>query len=396
MSDRRPARRTVRWLTSGLAVVIAVACVPQPTPPVLPSGIGMQWVRDVGGTVNENGNYVESYARFTLLDGTTTGPTPVETPFVPLVATAGAAYATYNFPVFPDGTAKFPWNGLAGEDVSTVTTVASGTTTYDVTGPGGTCRFTNVSAPFATSRTSAAIPSPDSSKLAVYSRLADPDASATTTYLTIYALDAGCTRVVGASYRWNSYAGISGEMIVSSLTVWAPDSSAILFPITTATAPSGSQLMRLSASAGATPTLVLDAPTSTVLPLGWSPAGRVLIARAARNAATPPVSSSSLETFPIGGGHTKVFDVQTSALPSPNALYHVGYFLPGSSQVLYGGGNRTATASDGRVVAWPRFRIFDDLTGADAPVPGADAPLAWHQTNAGEMPNGEFLERFIH
>jgi hypothetical protein len=394
MDDRRDHGRAIRSMGAALAIGLAVACVPQPTAPALPAGTGFGWVRDVGGTTDGNGNYQESYSHFTLLDGVTGGPTPVTTPFFPLVATAGPGYASFGGPVFPDGTAKFPWNGFAGEGITTATSTSGGTTTYDVSGPGGTCRFTNVSTTYATIRTSAAVPSPDGTKLAVYSRLNDADASATVTYLSVYALDATCNRLANVTYRWSSYAGsISGDMIVSSLTVWSPDSSAILFPLTTATAPSGSRLLRLGAAAGSTPTIVLDAPTSAVLPLGWSPSGRVLVVRTSRSTSTPPVGATSLETLPIGGGHTKVFDVQTSTVPPTRAEFHVGYFVPGTSQILYSGGTRTATAPGGRVVAWPQFRIHDDGTDADAAVPGADAPLTWHTTPSGDTPNGEYVER---
>jgi len=376
---------------------LAAACVPQPAVPTLPAGTGIQWVRDVGGTPNENGTYQEAYSHFTLLDGVATGPTPVATPFFPLTSTAGPAYASFGIPVFPDGTTKFPWNGFAGEGITTATTVDAGTTTYDVTGAGGTCRFTNVSGMYASSRTSAAIPSPDGTKLAVFTRFDDVEASAISTYLSIYALGASCTRLANVSYRWSGYAGANtGDTIVSSLTVWSPDSSAILFPLNPASTPTGTRLMRLDVAAGSTPTVVLDSPTSTVLPLGWSPTGRVLIVRTGRSTTTPPTGWTSLETLPIGGGHTKVFDVLTSAVPSARAEFHVGYFVPGTSQVLYSGGTRTATASDGRVVSWPQFRIYDDLTEADAVVPGTDAPLAWHDTPSGPLLNGEFLERFIH
>lgn len=398
-SPRRSPRRSARRLaaTSALALALTSACVPPAADLSLPTGTGLQWVQDTGGTTDENGTYHEAYARFTLLDGVTNGPTPVETPYLPLTPTAGGAYASYGFPVFPDGTARFPWNGFAGEGVTTATTVTGGTTTYVVTGAGGSCTFANLSTTGPMPRTSAAIPSPDGGKLAVFTRFADPDANSIRTTITIYALDASCTRLNGVTTTWNSFAGsVSGAMIVSSLTVWSPDSASILYPVNLATARDGTRLERLAASGGSTPTTVLEDPSSTILPLGWSSAGRALIFRISRSTGTPPVAATSLETLPIGGGHTKVIDVHTSLVPPTRSEFHVGYFLPGTSQVVYSGGPRTATAGDGRTVAWPQLRIHDDTTDTDVVVPGTDAPLAWHPTPSGDMPNGRFLERFIH
>ena len=98
----------------------------------------------------------------------------------------------------------------------------------------------------------------------------------------------------------------------------------------------------------------------------------------------------------VRASYNKVIDVHTSLVPPTRSEFHVGYFLPGTSQVVYSGGPRTATAGDGRTVAWPQLRIHDDTTDADVVVPGTDAPLAWHPTPSGDMPNGRFLERFIH
>ncbi len=101
-SPRRSARRLAT--TSALTLALMSACVPPAAELSLPTGTGLQWVHDTGGTTDENGTYHEAYARFTLLDGVTDGPTPVETPYLPLTPTAGGAYASYGFPVFPGGT----------------------------------------------------------------------------------------------------------------------------------------------------------------------------------------------------------------------------------------------------------------------------------------------------
>ena len=95
-SPRRSARRLAT--TSVLALALMSACVPPAADLSLPTGTGLQWVQDTGGTTDENGTYHEAYARFTLLDGVTDGPTPVETPYLPLTPTAGGAYASYGFP----------------------------------------------------------------------------------------------------------------------------------------------------------------------------------------------------------------------------------------------------------------------------------------------------------
>ena len=274
--------------------------------------------------------------------------------------------------------------------------MTGGTTTYVVTGAGGSCTFSNVSAMYPMPRTTSAIPSPDGGKLAVFTRFADPDANSIRTTIAIHALDASRTFQQRDHHVELVRRQRQRAMIVSSLTVWSPDSASILYPVNLATARDGTRLERLAASGGSMPTTVLEDPSSTIMPLGWSSAGRALIFRLSRSTGTPPVVATSLETLPIGGGHTKVIDVHTSLVPPTRSEFHVGYFLPGTSQIVYSGGPRTATAADGRTVAWPQLRIHDDTTDADVVVPGTDAPLAWHPTPAGDMPNGRFLERFIH
>lgn len=356
----------------------------------------MQWVRDTGGTNDGTGAYHEAFARFTLLDGVVGGPAELPPTYLPITPLLGPLFSSpfLGLAILPDGTARFPWNGFAGEGISTVTTTDSGGTTHHVTGPGGTCSFTDVAAPFPTSRTKAVIPSPDGTKLAVFSRLDDSENNSMTTSLTIYDLGASCTRVAGVSYSWRPF---TGEQILSPLFVWSATSSAVLFNLVGPDlSNSENRLMRLDATPAATPSQVLATPGSATIPLGWSAGGRILFDRSSRSTATPPVGTLSLETMPDAGGHTKVFDVLPSTTPTTRPDSHVGYFVPGTSLVLYRGGTRTATSSDNRVVAWPQFRIFDDTTNADAPLGGVDSPLTWHQTPSGEMPNAEFIEKFIH
>src|SRR4051794_18889734 len=111
MRSRRAVRGSARALVTGLVVAVGAAGGPQP--PALPSGIGMQWVRDLGGSTDEFGNYHEAYSRFTLLNGVRSGPTALPPSYLPLTPLLGPAYASFEVPVFPDGTARFPWNGFA-------------------------------------------------------------------------------------------------------------------------------------------------------------------------------------------------------------------------------------------------------------------------------------------
>lgn len=403
MGRPRQNRRVTTTASAALmvaAMAVGTSCFPDPVThpaaPTLPTGIGFDWIRDTGGTTSEGGTYTPGYSQLRLLDGVVEGPTPVAPSATAFGPAAARSIAMYNIPIFPDGTARFPWNGFAGEgittEVSTATTPTGTTTTYDVTGAGGTCSFTNESTTHPTRKVSAAIPSPDGTKLAVYSQYQDFDA-ANVTWMSIHDLDDTCALRSERSYNWSSYIDVSGERILSSMTVWAPDSSEVLYPVGWPTSGGSSRVDRLGVNGVPTPSVVLSDSDSTLFPLGWSPAGRVLVTRQTHGTGVT-TTSSSIETVPVDGGAPKVIDAKTSAAPMTEFATHFGYFVPGTSQVLYTGGPRTTTLG-GSVWAWPQIRLHDDATGGDGPVAETDAPLATHTTFGGEVPNVEFIERFV-
>ena len=99
------------------AFAIAGCTVPSPSPtvppPTLPAGVAVSWLRDVGGTNDpDTGSYTPSFDRYVTTKTATTGPTPagcVLPTLLPGLFPGGPIGNEY-----PDGTAKFPWNGLCG------------------------------------------------------------------------------------------------------------------------------------------------------------------------------------------------------------------------------------------------------------------------------------------
>lgn len=340
MGRPRQNRRVTTTASAALmvaAMAVGTSCFPDPvTPPAaptLPTGIGFDWIRDTGGTTSEGGTYTPGYSQLRLLDGVVEGPTPVAPSATAFGPAAARSIAMYNIPIFPDGT-----------------------------------------------------------KLAVYSQYQDFDA-ANVTWMSIHDLDDTCALRSERSYNWSSYIDVSGERILSSMTVWAPDSSEVLYPVGWPTSGGSSRVDRLGVNGVPTPSVVLSDSDSTLFPLGWSPAGRVLVTRQTHGTGVT-TTSSSIETVPVDGGAPKVIDAKTSAAPMTEFATHFGYFVPGTSQVLYTGGPRTTTLG-GSVWAWPQIRLHDDATGGDGPVAETDAPLATHTTFGGEVPNVEFIERFV-
>lgn len=385
----RVRRNTVRAAIAAAAITSTTACpLPEPAPPTMPAGVGIEWVRDVGGAPDEFGEYEEDYGRFRLLDGVRTGPTSVEPNFYPLTPTNGSSYAQFDVPVFPDGTAKFGWNGFAGDGITTDVSSQDGATTYAVTGPGGTCSFTNEpSMGFPMPRTTAAIPSPDGSKLAVFTRLANFDSNTITTWLSLHQLDDACAQVTSASYSWNgNFGNPIGERIASSLVVWSPTSAAVLFPLDSAT--DGSKVLRLDATDGAVATTAYWPDGATVVPLGWS-GDRMLVVNSTAG------GGRDIRIVPIGGGTGTLVDRWTGEYPLTEEASHYGYFVPGTRKVVYADATRTAVNAQSETVAWPRFRLFDDATGGFANLTGTDSPLQWHETFDGDRPNVEYLDRFV-
>lgn len=383
-------RRFLSATVRGVAVVIlmvaatAAACQPPPPPPAptLPTGTGVAWWKDAGGTIEDvpfvGPTYQPAFERFVTLDGATTGPTPV-TGFSPFPATFwGALGFNLGAETLPDGTAMFPWNGFAGEGISAATTPLS----IEVTFPGGTC-----SIPASTGlQIGGLTPSPDGSKAAFVGRDISGPGGFTVAWVDVLSLEPGgdCPSIV----RWDVDYSPSqpADHPTSGLVVWAPDSSAILYSISQ-DSPEQS-IMRLDAAPAATPSTVLAATIGCWLPLGWSIDDRVLVA--CYNTPTSNEIASTLETMSITGDSRKVVDVQRSAAITASTassnLYHFGYFVPGTTTIAYSDGSQSFDTPNGSV---PRFRLklHDDATGGEAPLTGTDPPLSTHEEPLLSDPN---------
>ena len=88
-------RRSAFVVALFAAVAIAGCTVPAPSPtvppPTLPAGVGVSWLRDVGGTYGRfkwrapgQSFYTPSYDRYVTTAGGTTGPTTASSPPFPL------------------------------------------------------------------------------------------------------------------------------------------------------------------------------------------------------------------------------------------------------------------------------------------------------------------------
>jgi len=161
--------RTVHGSVAALAAVVLVmlaACTPPVTPPpapTLPTGTGVAWWKDAGGTIVEDfggPTYRPAFQRWVTLGGTATGPGPVDAGAA-LPAPYLAAFG-FNLPMYPDGTAKYPWNGFAGEGISAATNPNSIVVAF----PGGTC---TIGASLGV-QVGGITPSPDGTKLAYVGR----------------------------------------------------------------------------------------------------------------------------------------------------------------------------------------------------------------------------------
>ena len=135
------------------AAAVAGCTVPAPAPtvppPTLPTGVGVSWLRDVGGTnAGPPDLYTPSYDRYVTTAGGTTGPTTGPPPFprlpIPiesslLDACTGCASGARQR---PDGTARFPWNGYAGEGITWSETFNTlDLAVHQLTFPAGTCEL---------------------------------------------------------------------------------------------------------------------------------------------------------------------------------------------------------------------------------------------------------------
>ena len=379
-------------MTMAVAAVAMAGCVPPAaTPPTMPAATGVGWVHDLGGSLNEFGSYVPGYQRFSVLGGVGSGPDAVPSGYSPPLAAVGSASFT-NIGVFPDGSARFPWNGFAREGISTVSSPVAGGRDHVVSGPGGSCTVSDRSNAASRSLVLSVQPSPDGTKLAIVSKSWSMEGPIQTG-ISIISFAGPCATTASTSYSWSSYGGeFSGDQILNPVVVWAPDSSAVVYSLAGTAFYDTHRLMRLDAVQGASPSLVFDEPGSQVMALGWSVGGRILIARG-KTSTSPANFSSSLETLAVAGGPAKAFSVLSSSVARFDA--GVGFFVPGTQTVVYVGGGQTVTNVTGQKFYRPELRLFDDIANGDGPLAGADLPLLWHQQDGVDVPNSVALDAFV-
>lgn len=399
-----PKRRTAIHPLVLLAVLalVAVACVPSPPPPSLPSATGVQWIRDLGGTINEDGDaYLGDYRRFSLLGGVTSGPSAAITDSVMPVTVANLGFLNSSASR-PDGTAMQPWNGFAGEGINLVAPPI-GEGEWVLQFPGGSCslgfvdQFSNIAM---------VSPSPDGTKAVVRRNQDGP-----VHRVQIVSLVDGGTCPEITSVQYVADFPDSGAAAAGNVFVWAPDSSAVVYSLRRAS--DGMGIAQLAASSGATPVDVVAPTTGKVLPTGWSVADRILYSRTGIESGS---FVSHIITRAVAGGPERVIDTATLPTEFPGfdspltiggfqQFVHYGYFVPGTTSIVYQHGSSSVTDGDG--YTFPRFFVAlkaDAGTGTSKPILGTKPPLTWHQealmdTYPAELidvPNLEYVERFIH
>ena len=353
-----------------VASVLASSCTtpapPSVPPPTLPGGVGVQWVRDVGGTYDPvTGDYAPAYDRYSVLDGTVTGPTPVgsgpvDPPPVPNFFGGDR----------PDGSAKFPYNGFAGEGI----TMSGTNDIFTLSFPGGNCQLYG-------NAIEGVYPSPDGTMAAVFDGRPEDDGS----LVAIVSLVDGvsCPGIVSEFYGY--MAGVGA--VARGPIVWAPDSTAVTFsvwhdPDESDIPHTYSTLERLEAATEANPVTVLPATTDDITPLGWSVADRLLVHRLPL-AADPGATSitSTLATLSASGGSVRNLSSLTFPLASITRgiaapFLHYGYFVPGTTSIVMNG-FQMVTNTDGLSMPWFQVQLIADATGACAgPILGSPPPLA--------------------
>lgn len=387
-------RRTTRRRSALVGLALLAACATPPpavAPPSLPSTVGVAWLRDIGGTLNGDGDaYLAEFRRWTLLNKVLSGP-DVPTTAAPPATIADMGWVN-NVSSRPDGTALQPWNGFAGEGISLDPT-AFAADEWRLTFPGGSCSLGEVNA---FSYITMVSPSPDGSVAAVLWHEDGP-----VSHVTTYSLANSTNCSPTNSLTYGSPNGPTGNVFV-----WSPDSTAVLYAVA---AGSDHRLVRLDVDTGVT-TEVVAATPKRLLPLGWSSAGRLLY----RTSEELPDGRrrTTLLTRAITGGPTRTVDTSTGPVgwidpQAATSLWHVGYYVPGTTTIVYVDGSATTTSSDG--LTFPRFdiRLIADASNATArSIHGTPLPVSWHPLPAWDAPtpmgpttpgpNVEFIERFVH
>ncbi len=399
-THHRRGRLTVAAVAS--AVVLAAGCFPpEPSPaPSLPAGVGVSWLRDAGGQIVEDFGgpaYREAFERRITLDGVTTGPSQVTIPG----AFPAPWWGVFGFDLgsasFPDGTAKFPWNGFAGEGITATTTPQS----IEIAHPGGACTI-GASMGLVVGGLS---PSPDGTKLAFVGVDISGLGGFTIAWVTILDLtDFGpCSSVTSFVVDFSPQA--PADHPTSGLVVWSPGSDAIAFPLAAQGGSLQQRIVRMDAAAGAAPVTVLHQADGCWVPLGWSIADRMLLSCVRELPGNPATVRSTLETMPVAGGIRQVIDTaDASAITTATAnthLNHFGYFVPGTTTIVFNDGSEMSHTEDGSV-PWYRMRLHDDSTGGEGSLTADEPHFATHDepllSDPGQttsIPNVVMVERFV-
>ncbi len=376
----RHLRRVAAVLTSVATAAIALAaCVPPAEPP----WIGVEWVRDAGGTIDPlTGGYTPDLQRWVTKGGTTTGPLPGP-PTLEILDMFGALG-----PILPDGTAKFPWNGFAGEGITVTPSTPGPYTEYVLHHPGGSCA---VAWADADSRVQSVTPSPDGKLAAVVSSVSFGGGGQS--QLEIVSLGAvDCPTVVSAQYSFLGGFEPPSGYLVGSRVVWSPNSAAVAFPLTAAGNPpagTGTSIMRLSASAGATPTPVLAPSEGCVSPSGWSVENRLML-----TCLGPAPYQSRIITIPMGGGGTtNTIDSFTGTADTIGPFFHFGYYVPGTNTIVFDK-NLPVVNADGLLQAWSQVHTAYDVPFAQStPITGSAPPLEWYPALKSDvLPDYEYTD----
>ena len=386
-------------IATGLAVLLVAAACTVPPPSVDPT-VGVVWDRDAGGTFDAGSStYTAAWEQYVTMAGVTTGPTPVSPP--PGVAIPEPVPPTIPVPVLsffsPDGTARFPWNGLAGEGISLDYSFPR----YSITFPGGTCELLELAMGLTLL---GVMPSPDGSKVAFLTRNVDIPGGFESEVRISSLVDGGdCPLVTSARHEFTP--GVGGEAANNPALVWRPDSSSIVYAAQKAVPADDMTLYRLGAVPGASAIGIYGAGDGEYLtPLGWSVTDRILLN------VRPPGSFaalvSTLETMRAFGGGRRLIDratltSNTASLGLGNLSLHYGYFVPGTTTIVFNDGSTRVTNADGYSFPWFQVHVITDVDyGRSGPLTGVAPPLVWHEASLGpglavtDVPNVELVERF--
>ncbi len=404
-TSRRVGRGSSRLRALSLPLValallgaFTTSCAPPPAPP----WIGVQWARDTGGTTNPTtGEYTGAWGRYLTSGGSTTGPTASGNP---LVDTPSPLYAGLFGRSLPDGTARFPWNGYAGEGISVTGSVGGPYIDYTAHFPGGNCLIHQGGS----GNLLGAMPSPDGRFIAVTSSNNDMFYASASAIKVLSLTPTGCPLVTAVSYftRYVEPGGWTGESISNPTVAWSPNSEALAYALNVLPQLNGAAaIVRLDAAAGSVASPVLSPETGCTSPLGWSIENRILLS--CLTLTGPSSGQSRIISIPLGAGTTNVIDTFTAGPGTVSAGFaHYGYYAPGTTTIVF---NKAVPVvnGDGFVQPWYQVHTVYDLPFAtSSPLLGFAPPFGWHQEKVPstvfppppptftDVPNAEVIERW--